>query len=97
MWKYKKEGIGMNTVLVIIAIILSFGGGIFVGNKTAPKEINNITVIKNTQSVNTIAIAANIDIEDNGQHRYLTISIDGITNIEVLTITNGITNRIETN
>lgn len=91
MYKYNKE-FSMSVAGVIICIILAFGGGGVVGWVVSPKEIKNITKIENTQSVNTIAIAANIDIEDGGVHRYITIDLDGITNIEVLTITNGETN-----
>lgn len=99
MWYFEnKDGKSMNTVLIIVAIILSFGGGVFVGNKTAPKEIKHITYIENKTSANSYAIAANIDVEDNGVHRYITVSVEGITNIKILTITNGETNFIaETN
>lgn len=84
--KNKKEGINMTTALVIIAIILSFGGGVFVGNKTAPKEIKQITY--NVSSANSYAVAANIDVEKSGVHKHITVSIEG-TNIEVYIVTNG--------
>jgi hypothetical protein len=83
---------------LIVGLCLLFGGGIagwFIRGEVAPKTVNNNTYIENTTTANSIAVAANIDVDENGVHKYITVSIEGITNIVVYTVTNGQTNIIK--
>jgi hypothetical protein len=91
MWYFEnKGGKTMNTVLVIIAIILSFGGGVFVGNKTAPKEINQTVVQYQIQTQMQGQVSATI-IGDKFTTN-VQIEIEGLTNIQVYEVRDGKTN-----
>lgn len=95
MWNYKKE-FSMSVVGVIITIILSLGGGIVVGNLTAPKEITYNVSQYQTQSQEQYLI--DIEVENNSFESNINISIQAQTNVKVFTIKDGKTNHIaETN
>ncbi|OHD60819.1 MAG: hypothetical protein A2014_05880 [Spirochaetes bacterium GWF1_49_6] len=84
----------MDILLAIILLLGGGAGGFFLGQATAPKVINNITEIHNINNNSAISMSAAIDVEDGGVHRFLVFQIDGLTNIQIMTVTNGQTNML---
>lgn len=84
------------TVLIIIFVLSFLGGGV-AGYFIAPKEINQYQYITQNQSQNQMQFQSQITIAGRHKVQTLQIEIEGMTNIIVTTITNGITNSVITN
>jgi len=84
-------------IIVIIVLVLGgFGGGVAVGQATAPKEIVQNQYIVTSANANALASANNITVVLDGKLvKSISLAYDGITNLKVLLITNGITNWLE--
>jgi hypothetical protein len=82
----------MGIVEAIIAILIAFGGGVVVGNVTAPKEVNEYQYIEQTQSQNQMQMQSVITVTGRDSVKTFQLEIDGLTNIILTTITNGVTN-----
>lgn len=85
--------------IVIIVILLLFGGGVggyVIRGEVAPKTVNQNQYILTVASANALASANNITVVLDGKIiKSISLAYDGITNLEVLLITNGITNWLE--
>lgn len=84
----------VSIVLVVLLIAGSGTGGFFLGKAVTEKEIYNsyTTEIENKQIQNAIQVQSTVDIVNGNDIRHITLNIESITNIEVLIVSNGITN-----
>ena len=89
MWEYKKGGENVSTILIgiIISVVVGFGGGVYVGNKTAPKEI--VYNVSQYQVQKQEQYLIDIEVEDNEFESNITIQISGQTNVRVFTLQDG--------
>jgi len=81
-----------DVILLIIFFIIGAGGGFTLGYVSAPKEITNIQNIEQTQIQTQAQGQVQITVIDGRKLQSVSVQIDGLTNIEVITVTNGATN-----
>lgn len=86
----------LTLILTVLIIAASGAGGFFIGKSVTEREIYNdyITTIENNQIQSAVQIQANVDVVNGNEIKNITLSIDNITNIQVIIVSNGVTNQV---
>jgi hypothetical protein len=83
-----------DVILIIIFFIIGAGGGFSLGYVSAPKEIVNIQNIEQTQIQTQAQGQVTVTVVGGRELQMVQVQLDSLTNIEVLTVTNGVTNTL---
>ncbi|NPV00697.1 MAG: hypothetical protein HPY53_04870 [Brevinematales bacterium] len=84
-----------DVILIIIFFIIGAGGGFSLGYVSAPKEITNIQNIEQTQIQTQAQGQVTVTVAGGRELQSVQVQLDSLTNITVLTVTNGVTNKLQ--
>lgn len=82
-----------DVILIIIFFIIGAGGGFTLGYVSAPKEITQVQNIEQHQVQYQMQGQVQVTVAGGRELKSVMVQVDKLTNVNVLIITNGVTNK----
>lgn len=77
---------------IIIAFVIGLGGGFALGKVTQPITVNNISNSQATSISTSASMSGSILVNNGRRVDAVVINMNSSTNIQIMTVSNGVTN-----